>query len=195
MNNWNNNNWNDNGWDNNWNNNWNNNHGTHHTMGDMKQLCQQHIGQHVALQTADHQMFNGIIENVDDENVYLSVPEYDESDMMHMQQMMHQPHMMPEMHQQMMPYGGMQPGQHMPTHMMQQPAGSGCGCGTRNASLGAEEQRQFIGPYGGGYGFGGYPYGWYGRPPFFPRPRRFQRLILPLAALVALSALPGFGYW
>ncbi|MCE7793710.1 hypothetical protein K8O68_14890 [Salipaludibacillus sp. CUR1] len=34
------------------------------------------------------------------------------------------------------------------------------------------------------------PYGYY--PPFYYRPRRFQRLILPLAALTALSILPYF---
>lgn len=44
--------------------------------------------------------------------------------------------------------------------------------------------RQF-GP-GYGYGYGGYPpYG------YFP-PRRFQRLVLPLAAIAAISLLPWY---
>ncbi|WP_042149034.1 hypothetical protein [Paucisalibacillus sp. EB02] len=50
------------------------------------------------------------------------------------------------------------------------------------------DQRQF-----GWYGYGGYPgygfpgYGFYG----YPR-RRFRRLVLPLAALAALSVLPWY---
>ncbi|GGA73913.1 hypothetical protein [Ornithinibacillus halotolerans] len=56
------------------------------------------------------------------------------------------------------------------------------------------EQRQF-GWYGGfgygypGYGFPGYGYG-FGYP-YGPR-RRFRRLVLPLAALTALSVLPWY---
>lgn len=53
-----------------------------------------------------------------------------------------------------------------------------------------DQQRQFGYGYPGygypGYGYPGYGYG-YGRPP-----RRFNRLVLPLAALVALSALPWY---
>lgn len=50
------------------------------------------------------------------------------------------------------------------------------------------DQRQYgyASPYGGGYGTGA-PYG-YGYTP----PPRFSRLILPLAGLVAISALPWY---
>ncbi|MFZ3577903.1 hypothetical protein [Virgibacillus sp. DJP39] len=49
------------------------------------------------------------------------------------------------------------------------------------------EERYGFGGYGGyGYGYPGYGYGYgYG----YGRPRRFNRLVLPLAALVALSTL------
>ena len=48
--------------------------------------------------------------------------------------------------------------------------------------------RQFGYPgYGPGYGYG-YGFGY----PGFGRPRRFQRLVLPLAALAALSILPWY---
>ncbi|MFD2759844.1 hypothetical protein [Lentibacillus juripiscarius] len=44
-----------------------------------------------------------------------------------------------------------------------------------------------------GYGYGGYGYG-YGTPGYGygNRPRRFRRMILPLAALTALSVLPWY---
>ncbi|MDQ0299880.1 hypothetical protein J2S78_002300 [Salibacterium salarium] len=52
----------------------------------------------------------------------------------------------------------------------------GCGCQS------GMNNRQFFGGYGG---YGGYPGGGY-----YPRPRpRYRRLVLPLAALVALSTL------
>lgn len=41
--------------------------------------------------------------------------------------------------------------------------------------------------YGYGYGYPGYGHPGYGRPP-----RRFNRLVLPLAALTALSVLPWY---
>lgn len=50
--------------------------------------------------------------------------------------------------------------------------------------------RQFGGGYGPGYGSPGYGYGGY---PGYGNPRRrFDRLILPLTALVALSILPWY---
>lgn len=42
-----------------------------------------------------------------------------------------------------------------------------------------------------GFGYPGYGYGGYGYPGYGP-PRRFRRLILPLAALTALSVLPWY---
>lgn len=66
--------------------------------------------------------------------------------------------------------------------------------------IGNEEERQFghhhggysHGGYGGysGYGgYGGHGGGYYGG---YGRPRRFNRLILPLAALTAVSLLPWY---
>ncbi|WP_279390795.1 hypothetical protein [Alkalihalobacillus sp. LMS39] len=52
-----------------------------HQMHNMKSLCQQYVNQSVAIQTNDHQVHHGIIEYVDDEMVYLMVP--DEGDMSH----------------------------------------------------------------------------------------------------------------
>lgn len=46
------------------------------------------------------------------------------------------------------------------------------------------DERQF------GYGYPGYGYGGY--PGYGYRPRRFNRLVLPLAALTALSVLPWY---
>ncbi|TFJ93596.1 hypothetical protein [Lentibacillus salicampi] len=48
--------------------------------------------------------------------------------------------------------------------------------------------------FGGfGYGYPGYGYGYgHGGYPGYGRPRRFNRLVLPLAALTALSVLPWY---
>ncbi|HLS07322.1 MAG TPA: hypothetical protein VK079_05135 [Bacillota bacterium] len=61
----------------------------------------------------------------------------------------------------------------------------------------SRQQRQFIGKYpsggygpGAGYGYGGY--GGYGPGYYNYPPRRFDRLILPLAALTALTILPWY---
>lgn len=45
--------------------------------------------------------------------------------------------------------------------------------------------------YGGGPGYGGYGGGYPYQGGYFP-PRRFERLVLPLAALTALSLLPWY---
>ncbi|MBD1221785.1 hypothetical protein GLV94_11085 [Virgibacillus halodenitrificans] len=58
-----------------------------------------------------------------------------------------------------------------------------------------DDQRQFGYGFGyPGYGFPGYGYPGYGYGgyPGFYRPRRFRRLVLPLAALTALSILPWY---
>lgn len=58
-----------------------------------------------------------------------------------------------------------------------------------------QSDRQFWGGYGYGPGFGyqGYGYGGYGGFGGYGRPRRrFDRLILPLTAIAALSVLPWY---
>lgn len=59
--------------------------------------------------------------------------------------------------------------------------------GTVNSQVGMGRQ------FGGGYGYGGGypPYGYHGHYGYYP-PRRFRRLVLPLAALTALSVLPWY---
>ena|SRR5699024_8604982 len=55
------------------------------------------------------------------------------------------------------------------------------------------EERPYGGyPYGGSGGYGGYGShgGYHG--PYYGRPRRFNRLIVPLAALAAVSLLPWY---
>ncbi len=110
-----------------------------HHQQNVHDICKNHLHRYVLVQTTDQQSYDGIVENVDETNLYLAVPASE----------------------------GMQ----------------------RD-----EENNERL--YGGvGFGYPGYfyppyPYGYpsYGYP-FFPR-RRFQRLILPLAAITALSLLP-----
>lgn len=45
-----------------------------HHKNHMKLLCEQYMHQPVQVQTNDHQVYHGIIEGVDDENVYLLIP-------------------------------------------------------------------------------------------------------------------------
>jgi len=65
------------------------------------------------------------------------------------------------------------------------------GEGMKNASVMPNSNQ---GGFGYGYGGGFYPgYGYPYYPPYYyGYPRRFQRLVLPLAALAALSVLPYF---
>ncbi|RXJ00020.1 hypothetical protein DS745_13430 [Anaerobacillus alkaliphilus] len=113
----------------------------------MYDICKNHMHRYVLVQTAGQQAYDGIVENVDDTNLYLAVP-----------------------------------------------------VGESMQREGESEDR-LVGGVGFGYpGFGypgfGYPgfgYPGYGYPgfgyPYSPR-RRFQRLILPLAAITALSLIP-----
>lgn len=111
----------------------------------MYDLCMNHMHRYVLVQTTDQQMFDGIVEHVDENNLYLAVP-----------------------------IGG---------------------------EMEREEERgdeRLIGGAGfgfPGYGFPGYGFPGYGFPghwhPYHPWPRRrFRRLVLPLAALTALTLLP-----
>lgn len=103
----------------------------------MYSLCQQYKHQPVQVQTTDYQVYQGIIEEVDDNNVYLIVPE------------------------------------------------------GANGWMG-DNMRQF-----GGYGYNPYQYNPYSYsysyyPYYAYNPYSYRRVILPLAALAAISLLPYF---
>lgn len=129
----------------------------------MINLCKNHMYRYVLLQTNDGRSYDGIIEHVDDKNVYLAVP-IAATDM----------------------------GFRNDEELNEQDNDEV----DRNRD--EKDQRQFLGGYGspGGYpvyGFPGYGYPVYGYPVYgvgIPRRRRFQRQILPLAALTALALLP-----
>ena len=124
-------------------------------------LCKQHMHQHVLLQTTAGEQIAGVITNLDDENVYLTVPtrsddSYDET-------------------RQYNPYGGRPqypPRPRPPYGPGYPPYSPGPGPGPRP-------------PYGGYPPY--YPSNPY--PPYGPGPRPNQ-LIIPLAALTAISLLP-----
>ena len=131
------------------------------THSDMKKMCEDHLNKYVLVKTKDDQQFEGIVEHVDKESVYLAV-----------------------VVTQITGYGAPPQG----------PSGFGYGFeGSKE-----DDERVFapgvagVPAYGG---FGGYPaYGYggyapYGRYPYY-RPSPFRRLILPLAALTAISVLP-----
>lgn len=115
----------------------------YHRQNNMYDVCKNHMHRYVMVQTADQQSFDGIVENVDETNLYLAVPTGE---------------------------------------AMQRDEGN--------------EERLLGGVglgYGAGFGYPGYGFPGYGYPgygyPYRPR-RRFQRLVLPVAAITALSLLP-----
>ena len=146
------------------------------------QLCHQHINKYVVLQTTDGQQIDGIIESLDQNNVYVIVP---------MESGMNQA-----------------PVAAMPNMMAQEAAVGANSLNMPHPQM-REEDRAFIGGLWGapgygvpgygvpgygvpGYGYPGYGYPGYGYPGYgygIPR-RRLGRIALPLAALLALTAIP-----
>lgn len=131
-------------------------------------LCKKHVHRYVLIKMNDGMVYDGIIESVEKEHVVLAVPATDEAA--------------------------------MPIHAGHH--GPGCGCGS-----GGMYRPTYQGGYqGGGYGHhghggdpfypGGFGPGYYGPgfygPGFYGPRRRFNRVILPLAAFTALSLLPYF---
>jgi len=125
----------------------------YHRQNNMYDVCKNHMHRYVMVQTADQQSFDGIVENVDETNLYLAVPTAEA--------------MQRDEGSEERLIGGV---------------GLGYGAGFGYPGYG------FPGYGFPGYGFPGYGYPGYGYP-FRPR-RRFQRLVLPLAAITALSLLP-----
>ncbi|MGG4217397.1 hypothetical protein ABEW32_04090 [Paenibacillus jamilae] len=112
---------------------------------DAKTLCQQHMHRYVCVWVKDGTTYDGIVEHVDDEKIYLAVPMGGE-----------------EVENVNLPYPP-----------------NNCGCGSR--AFGGYAPYS---PYFYPYPVPAYAYGFpYGR-------RRFNRLVLPLAALTAISLLP-----
>ncbi|MDL4842911.1 hypothetical protein [Aquibacillus rhizosphaerae] len=104
-----------------------------HNYHHMYDLCEKHIHAYVLIQLNDGNSIDGIITGLDEEYVYMAVPNF-----------------------------------------------------------GNQRDEERISPigfpgYGFGYGYGPYPY-----PPVAYPGARFRRLVLPLAALTALSALPWY---
>ncbi|WP_068676581.1 hypothetical protein [Oceanobacillus sp. Castelsardo] len=135
----------------------------------MYDLCKQHMHSYVLAETNDNQKFDGILTGLDEEYAYFAIP-IEQGNMGQMMDYPHQPGMIGNMRNYPSHPGMMNEHTHDPY---------------QNDSLGymhgeQEEMRQF-GYYG--YGYPGYGY--------YPR-RRFSRLVLPLAALVALTALPWY---
>ncbi|RSL29489.1 hypothetical protein D7Z54_30930 [Salibacterium salarium] len=139
----------------------------------MHNLCKQHVGHLVMVQMSNNEQLQGFIEDVDENNVYMMVPENANN------------------HNNNNNNGMVQGAQ--ANNMMaqgQQQNNNKCGC---HSGMG---NRQFFGGGYGGYGgydgyggygsYGGYPGGGYGG--YGPRPR-YRRLILPLTALAAISTL------
>ncbi|WNF37553.1 hypothetical protein RJD24_03570 [Bacillaceae bacterium IKA-2] len=120
----------------------------HHQQNTFE-ICKNHLHRYVLVQTVDQQSYDGIVENVDETNLYLAVPEGEALERDHSNE------------ERLLGGVGFGPG-----------LGYGGGFGYPG-----------IGPPG--YGYPGYGY------PYYPRPRRrFRRLVLPLAALTALTLLP-----
>ncbi|MCM3784487.1 hypothetical protein M3231_16005 [Neobacillus mesonae] len=104
---------------------------------DKKKMCSDHMYRYVSVWMEDGSVHDGIVESVDDENVYLAVPMTCDYDMQ------------------------------APVYAMH--GNYGCSpCG---------DYRGFY-PFGGGFGH------------HHGRRRRFNRLVLPLFALTAISLLP-----
>ncbi|WP_068502021.1 hypothetical protein [Paenibacillus kribbensis] len=121
---------------------------------DAKTLCQKHMYRYVCVWVKDGTMYDGIVEHVDDEKLYLAVPVGE------------------------MENANVNVNANVNANVNLPYPPSNCGCGGSRAYGGYG----FYPPYPAyGYGYGyGFPYG----------RRRFNRLILPLAALAAIGLLP-----
>jgi hypothetical protein len=117
---------------------------------DAKTLCQKHMYRYVRVWVKDGTMYDGIVEHVDNEKLYLAVPR-DEMENANV---------------------NVNANANANANLPYPP--NNCGCGGSRAFWGYA----FYPPYPAfGYGF---PYG----------RRRFNRLVLPLAALAAIGLLP-----
>ncbi|MGF7046091.1 hypothetical protein J2T13_000553 [Paenibacillus sp. DS2015] len=142
---------------------------------DPQKLCHDHIHRYVRVWLIDGRNYDGFVESVDDEQLYLAVPvchEVPQSGQMGAENAGHQVGWN-DHHGNYGGYPGIQ------TRALSQ------GYYASAVSDPSDPSRSY--PVFPGYGYPGYGYGGYGYPPYG---RRFNRLILPLAALAALSLLP-----
>jgi hypothetical protein len=144
-------------------------------------LCKKNMHRYVMAQMKDGMVHDGIVESVDDENLYLAVPT-GEADIRAPAPVENNPHHHNPHHHNCGDYdyraygaiGGFGGSVGVPGY-------GGYGYGTPGYS---GYPGYGYGYPGYGYGYPGYGYGYYG-----PR-RRFRRIILPLLGLTALSLLP-----
>jgi hypothetical protein len=140
---------------------------SHHQ--NMKMQCQNYLHQPVQLQVGGQHGYSGIIEHVDDHNVYVMVPVDETGQYMDLAQLMQGTDV-----QSMYPSG--QEYDHAYAQHSQDP-------------LARQERNEryypegFYSPYPYYYPYYPYPYGPY------TRPLGWNRLILPLAALTAIATL------
>jgi hypothetical protein len=137
---------------------------------DAKQVCHHHMHRYVRVVIVDGRSFDGFVDNVDDNHLHLAVPVGHEMYCDHMENAS-----IPN--ENMAPVGGCGCNTHLPS-----PYGTQQGYG--NPSFGSSgypgvDVRAFV----PGYYPPGFGYNPYGR-------RRFNRLLLPLVALTAISVLP-----
>ncbi len=143
---------------------------------NMKCQCQQYLNQPVTLQVNGQPSYSGVVEHVDDENVYIMVPVDETGQYMDLEQLMNG-----WQSQSMYDYG--QGADHAYAHQEQQPM-------TRHGEYDRYYAPGYY-PYYPTYPpYAYYPYPYYPYPygPY-PRPIWWNRLILPLAALTAIAAL------
>lgn len=143
---------------------------------EAKQVSHNHMHRYVRVVIVDGRIFDGFVENVDDEHLHLAVPVGHEMYCDQVESISHHPN------ENMSPMGG------YGSNPQLQPVGHGMQQVHGNPSFGSSgypgiDVRAFVpGYYPGAPGFGYNPYG----------RRRFNRLLLPLAALATISVLPFF---
>lgn len=134
---------------------------------EIHSLCKKHLHRYVLITMRDGMTYDGIIESVESEHVVLAVPATE--------QMHAAPCGCGGTHHHHHGHYGQQGQQAQPSYQGQHGA--------------YRPAQPFFGP--GFYGPGFFGPGFYG-PGFFGPRRRFNRVVLPLAALTAISLLPYF---
>ncbi|OAB33962.1 hypothetical protein [Paenibacillus glacialis] len=140
---------------------------------EAKQICHHHMHRYVRVVLADGRVFDGFVENVDDDHLHLAVPVGHEMYCDHMENAS-----FPN-ENNMAPIGGC--GCH--SHLQPTPYGTTQSYGTQSCESPGGYPGVDVRAFVPGYYPPGFGYNPYGR-------RRFNRLILPLFLLTALSVLP-----